>query len=73
MADIVTRLRSTDYEYEDAELAFDAADEIERLRAEIDLKGSRLDDALDEIERLREALKDAQESSKFWERGFQRG
>lgn len=34
MADIVTRLRSTDYEYEDAELAFNAADEIERLRAE---------------------------------------
>lgn len=31
--DIVTRLRTTDYEYEDAELAFDAADEIERLRA----------------------------------------
>ena len=38
----------------------EAADEIERIRAqrdearaEVDLKGSRLDDALDEIERLR--------------------
>lgn len=36
--------------------------EIERLRQEVDLKGSRLDDALDEIERLRSrivALEDA--------------
>lgn len=31
--DIVDRLRNTDYEYEDAELAFAAADEIDRLRA----------------------------------------
>jgi hypothetical protein len=30
-----------------------AADEIERSRKEVDLKGYRLDDALDEIERLR--------------------
>ncbi len=44
-------------------LCKEAADEIERLRAqrdearaEVDLKGSRLDDALDEIERLRSAL-----------------
>lgn len=31
----------------------EAADEVDRLRHEIDLKGSRLDDALNEIERLR--------------------
>lgn len=48
--DIVTRLRMQDADYA---LQEEAADEIERLRAEIDLKGSRLDDAIDEIERLR--------------------
>lgn len=36
--------------------AADAADEIERLRKEVDLKGVRLDDALAEIERLREIV-----------------
>ena len=35
----------------------EAADEIERTRKEVDLKGYRLDDALDEIERLRAEIK----------------
>lgn len=50
--DIVTRLRYVVYDDVNA-LLIEAADDIDRLRAEIDLKGSRLDDALDEIERLR--------------------
>jgi hypothetical protein len=62
--DIVTRLRcaySTDGCAEDVwpceQCTFCAARaEIERLRAEVDLKGYRLDDALDEIERLRTAV-----------------
>ena len=48
MDDIVERLMAINH----ADAA-DAADEIERLRKEVDIKGSRLDDALDEIERLR--------------------
>jgi len=63
--DIVTRLRVKDGVYTEfwqQKLMDEAADEIDRLRAEVDLKGGRLDDALDEIEQLRgiaEELADA--------------
>ena len=66
MDDIVERLREEEYvccgeHYErdaycrSCVLHAEAADEIERLRKEVDLKGYRLDDALDEIKRLRTA------------------
>ena len=52
--DIVEQLRCWPRDiYNIIDLKDDAADEIERLRKEVDIKGSRLDDALDEIERLR--------------------
>ena len=64
MDDIVERLNEHEYlccgEYYERDayckscvLHAEASAEIERLRQEVDIKGSRLDDALDEIKRLR--------------------
>lgn len=57
MDDIVERLRHTAWLADEGEPYADdlaeAADEIQRLRKELDLKGCRLDDTLNGKERLR--------------------
>jgi hypothetical protein len=65
MSDIVERMRAWEPSPEDCE---EAADEIERLRAAVDIAGSEIDLHIDElkksnaeIERLRALLKEAQQ------------